>query len=159
MKLLNITKLTFRDTTYSTAIRFRFAMQYQQCRWHRKQGEANQSPGTTFTEELRSCNNVGGRLDMHILRLTFLSTSLNVCDYCASRNENIIFHSLLSTQSLFSVAYFQWIAKITITSVLRGEEEENAQETQVTCGKTARKLATNAAVAVSILFYLINTAQ
>lgn len=37
--------------------------------------------------------------------------------------------------------------------MIRGEEEENAEETLVTCGKTARKLATNAAVAVSIFLF------
>ena len=40
--------------------------------------------------------------------------------------------------------------------MLRGREEENVEETQVTCGKTAGKVATNAvAAAVSIfsLFY------
>jgi len=38
--------------------------------------------------------------------------------------------------------------------VVRGQEEENVEETQVTCGKTARRLATSVAAEV-IIFYFI----
>jgi len=37
--------------------------------------------------------------------------------------------------------------------VVRGQEEENVEETQVTCGKTARKRATSAAAVVILLIY------
>ena len=60
------------------------------------------------------------------------------------------------------VPCFLQIAKITITFVVRGREEENVEETQVTCGKTAGKVATSAAeVAVSSFrsFYLIDKTQ
>ena len=36
VKLQQIMKHTFRYTTYSEAIRFRFTVQYQWCRWHQK---------------------------------------------------------------------------------------------------------------------------
>ena len=46
--------------------------------------------------------------------------------------------------------------------MLRGREEENVEETLVTCGKTAGKVATSAvAAAVSIFssFYLVDKTQ
>jgi len=39
--------------------------------------------------------------------------------------------------------------------VVRGQEEENVEETQATCGKTARGLVTSAATAV-IIFISFN---
>ena len=43
--------------------------------------------------------------------------------------------------------------------MVRGREEENVEEIQVTCGKTVGKVATSAAeaaVSISSSFYLIN---
>ena len=67
MKLRKIIKHTLRNTTHSKVMRFRFTMQYQSFRWHRKWRRLTRVQSLLLTESVRK-----GSQSSRFLRLTIL---------------------------------------------------------------------------------------